>query len=106
MAHVYTYAEMYVRCSSAIFYVHCLCGLQAVDKNTLLQLKGAAARGYAFDRRYGMDDTSNQIFKDCVEGLVNNVFKVRTLLVLAYPDVRNSILLWSTQDGAGQACYG
>lgn len=53
-----------------------LSALQAVDKNTLLQLKGQAARGYAFDRRYGMDDTSNDIFKDCVEGLVNNVFKV------------------------------
>jgi hypothetical protein len=50
--------------------------LQAVDKNTLLQLKGAAARGFAFDKHYGMDDTSDQIFTDCVEELVNNIFKV------------------------------
>lgn len=49
--------------------------LQAVDRNTLLQLKGATARGYAFDRRYGMDDTSDKIFSECVEALVNNVFK-------------------------------
>ena len=51
--------------------------LTAVDKNTLLQLKGQAARGFAFDRHYGMDDTSDRIFKECVEGLVNNIFKVR-----------------------------
>lgn len=42
-----------------------------------------------------MDDTSNKIFKDCVEGLVNNVFKVRTLLVLAYPDLWICTVLWS-----------
>lgn len=61
--------------------------LQAVDRNTLLQLKGATARGYAFDRRYGMDDTSDKIFSECVEALVNNVFKARTACLLS---IRNS----------------
>lgn len=51
---------------------------QAVDKNTLLQLKGASARGFAFDRHYGMDDTSDKIFADVVEDLVDNIFRVHT----------------------------
>lgn len=53
------------------------CGaVQAVDKNTLLQLKGAAARGFAFDRHYSMDDTSDTLYRDLIEGLVDNIFKV------------------------------
>lgn len=50
--------------------------LQAVDKNTLLQLRGATAKGYAFDRRYGQDVTSDAIYDDCVAQLVEAVFKV------------------------------
>jgi kinesin family protein 4/21/27 len=50
--------------------------LQAVDRNTLLQLKGAAARGFAFDKHYGMDDTSDNIYEDLIKNLVDNIFKV------------------------------
>ncbi|EFJ50779.1 inversion kinesin InvA [Volvox carteri f. nagariensis] len=49
--------------------------LSAVDKNTLLQLRGATAKGYAFDRRYGQDITSDAIYEDCVAQLVEAVFK-------------------------------
>ena len=58
----------------AVTYVN---ALQAVDKNTLLQLKGHAARGFAFDKYYGMDDSSDRIFAEVVEALVDNIFKVR-----------------------------
>ena len=50
--------------------------LQAVDRATLVQLKGATARGYAFDKRYSMDDSSDLIYKQCIEKLVENIFKV------------------------------
>lgn len=49
---------------------------QAVDKNTLLQLRGSTAKGYAFDRRYGQDGTSDDIYNDVVTQLVEKVFKV------------------------------
>lgn len=48
-----------------------------MDKNTLLQLRGATAKGYAFDRRYAQDVTSDAIYDDCVAQLVEAVFKVR-----------------------------
>jgi hypothetical protein len=50
--------------------------LQAVDKATLVQLRGRTAIGYAFDRRYGPDHTSDSIYDDCVASLVDNLFKV------------------------------
>ncbi len=50
-----------------------------MDKNTLLQLRGATAKGYAFDRRYAQDVTSDAIYDDCVAQLVEAVFKVRCL---------------------------
>jgi hypothetical protein len=50
---------------------------QAVDKATLVQLRGRTAIGYAFDRRYGPDHTSDSIYDDCVASLVENLFKVR-----------------------------
>jgi pyruvate-formate lyase len=53
--------------------------VQAVDRDTLLQLRGAAARGFAFDKYYGMDDTSDKIFTDVVENLVDSIFKARRL---------------------------
>jgi hypothetical protein len=56
--------------------------VQAVDRNTLLQLKGAAARGFAFDQYYGMDDTSDNIYEDLIKNLVDNIFKV----LLTYPN--------------------
>ncbi|PNH03015.1 Kinesin-like protein KIF27, partial [Tetrabaena socialis] len=52
--------------------------VRAVDKNTLLQLRGATAKGYAFDRRYGQDVTSDAIYDDCVASLGYNA------TVLAY----------------------
>ncbi len=52
--------------------------LQAVDKNTLLQLRGAAAKGYAFDRRYAQQATSDDIYDDCIASLVEGCFKVRS----------------------------
>ncbi|GFR41808.1 hypothetical protein Agub_g2578 [Astrephomene gubernaculifera] len=58
--------------------------LSAVDKNTLLQLRGATAKGYAFDRRYGQDITSDAIYDDCVAQLVEAVFKGYNATVLAY----------------------
>jgi hypothetical protein len=39
-----------------------------------------------------MDDTSHQIFKDCVEGLVHNVFKVCPLFVISCHDVEEFFL--------------
>lgn len=42
-----------------------------------MQLKGHAARGFAFDKFYGMDDSSDRIFAEVVEALVDNIFKVR-----------------------------
>jgi hypothetical protein len=50
--------------------------LQAVDKNTLMQLRGNSAKGYAFDRRYGAEHNSDNIYDDCVKQLVDNLFKV------------------------------
>lgn len=56
-----------------------LAAMQAVDKNTLLQLRGATAKGYAFDRRYAQDAISDNIYEDCVGQLVENCFKVGCL---------------------------
>lgn len=50
--------------------------LQAVDKNTLMQLRGNSAKGYAFDRRYGPEHNSDTIYDECVSHLVDNLFKV------------------------------
>ncbi len=49
---------------------------QAVDRNTLLQLRGTAAKGYAFDRRYDQDAISDMIYDDCIAQIVEKVFKV------------------------------
>lgn len=49
---------------------------QAVDKNTLIQLRGQTAKGFAFDRRYGAEHTSDSIYDDCVAQLVEGLFKV------------------------------
>ncbi|KIY91621.1 kinesin family protein, partial [Monoraphidium neglectum] len=49
--------------------------LQAVDKETLMQLRGCTAKGFAFDRRFGVDQTSDDIYDNCVAGLVENLFK-------------------------------
>lgn len=59
--------------------------LQAVDRNTLLQLRGQTAKGYAFDRRYGPEHTSDNIYDDCVSHLVDNLFKVSCRLVAGRP---------------------
>ena len=48
-----------------------------MDKNTLIQLRGAGAKGYAFDRRFGQEDTSDMIYESCIAQLVENCFKVR-----------------------------
>ncbi|WIA34627.1 hypothetical protein OEZ86_012944 [Tetradesmus obliquus] len=58
--------------------------LSAVDRNTLLQLRGQTAKGYAFDRRYGPEHTSDNIYDDCVSHLVDNLFKGYNATVLAY----------------------
>eukprot|EP00878_Enallax_costatus_P039836 GHUV01045758.1.p1 GENE.GHUV01045758.1~~GHUV01045758.1.p1 ORF type:complete len:206 (+),score=60.09 GHUV01045758.1:119-736(+) len=58
--------------------------MQAVDKSTLMQLRGQTAKGYAFDRRYGPEHTSDNIFDDCVTHLVDNLFKGYNGTVLAY----------------------
>ena len=55
----------------------CPCTPQAVDKSTLLQLRGSGAKGYAFDRRYGQDEISDRIYDDVVGQLVESCFKVR-----------------------------
>jgi kinesin family protein 4/21/27 len=41
-----------------------------------MQLRGQAAKGYAFDRRYGPEHTSDNIYDDCVSNLVENFLKV------------------------------
>lgn len=50
--------------------------LQAVDRSTLLQLRGTAAKGYAFDKRFGQDETSSGIYDGCIKQLVESCFKV------------------------------
>jgi hypothetical protein len=55
---------------------HCVASVQAVDKSTLMQLRGNSAKGYAFDRRYGAEHNSDNIYDDCVKQLVDNLFKV------------------------------
>jgi uncharacterized protein YabN with tetrapyrrole methylase and pyrophosphatase domain len=47
-----------------------------VDRHTLKQLRGSTAKGYAFDRVYPADETSDKIYDDAVAGLVENCFKV------------------------------
>jgi hypothetical protein len=49
---------------------------QAVDRETLIQLRGCTAKGFAFDRRFGVDSSSDAIYDACVAGLVENLFKV------------------------------
>lgn len=44
-----------------------------------MQLRGSAARGYAFDRYYSPGRTSDAIYDDCVSHLVDNLFKVRVV---------------------------
>ncbi|GAX73057.1 hypothetical protein CEUSTIGMA_g510.t1 [Chlamydomonas eustigma] len=58
--------------------------LTAVDKNTLLQLRGSSAKGYAFDRRYDQNDISDMIYDDCIAQLVEKVFKGYNGTVMAY----------------------
>eukprot|EP00798_Chlamydomonas_sp_ICE-L_P012134 gene12134-15246_t len=58
--------------------------LTAVDKNTLLQLRGSGAKGYAFDRRYGQEEISDAIYDDVVSQLVESCFKGYNATVLAY----------------------
>jgi hypothetical protein len=58
--------------------------LQAVDRNTLLKLSGATAKGYAFDKRYPQDSTSDDIYTDCIAQLVESCFKGYNATVLAY----------------------
>lgn len=58
--------------------------LTAVDKATLLQLRGATAKGYAFDRRYSQDQTSDSIYEDSISQLVENCLKGYNGTVLAY----------------------
>jgi hypothetical protein len=41
-----------------------------------MQLRGCTAKGFAFDRRFGVDETSDSIYDACVAGLVENLFKV------------------------------
>lgn len=41
-----------------------------------MQLRGCTAKGFAFDRRFGADQTSDDIYDSCVSGLVENLFKV------------------------------
>jgi hypothetical protein len=47
-----------------------------------MQLRGCTAKGFAFDRRFGVDQTSDEIYDNCVAGLVENLFKVRACLRL------------------------
>jgi len=58
--------------------------LAAVDKNTLVQLHGQAAKGYAFDRRYGQAASSDEIYDDVINDLVNQVFRGYNGTVMAY----------------------
>jgi hypothetical protein len=41
-----------------------------------MQLRGNAAKGYAFDRRYGPEHNSDNIYEECVRPMVDNLFKV------------------------------
>ena len=50
---------------------------QAVDKSTLLQLRGSSAKGYAFDRRYDQEAISDLLYDDSISQLVEKVFKVQ-----------------------------
>lgn len=50
---------------------------QAVDRHTLKQLRGCTAKGYAFDKVYSSDETSDAIYDEAVASLVENCFKVR-----------------------------
>jgi hypothetical protein len=50
--------------------------LQAVDRHTLKQLRGSTAKGYAFDKVYSADETSDGIYDETVASLVENCFKV------------------------------
>ncbi|MEW5301559.1 MAG: hypothetical protein WDW36_004412 [Sanguina aurantia] len=58
--------------------------LTAVDRSTLLQLRGTAAKGYAFDKRFGQDDNSDNIYEGCIKQLVESCFKGYNATVLAY----------------------
>ncbi|KAI8464145.1 MAG: P-loop containing nucleoside triphosphate hydrolase protein [Monoraphidium minutum] len=58
--------------------------LQAVDKDTLMQLRGCTAKGFAFDRRFGVDSSADDIYDSCVAGLVENLFRGYNATVLAY----------------------
>eukprot|EP00879_Flechtneria_rotunda_P021695 GHRR01022875.1.p1 GENE.GHRR01022875.1~~GHRR01022875.1.p1 ORF type:complete len:1033 (+),score=433.02 GHRR01022875.1:114-3212(+) len=58
--------------------------LEAVDRTTLAHLRGQGAKGYAFDRRYGPEHISDNIYADCVSQLVDNLFKGYNGTVLAY----------------------
>lgn len=51
--------------------------MMAVDKTSLFQLRGSTAKGYAFDKRYNPEETSDKIYEECVANLVEGCFKVR-----------------------------
>jgi len=58
--------------------------MMAVDKTSLFQLRGSTAKGYAFDRRYSPEESSDKIYDDCIGSLVENCFKGYNATVLAY----------------------
>jgi len=58
--------------------------MMAVDKTSLFQLRGSTAKGYAFDRRYSPEQSSDSIYEDCVANLVESCFKGYNATVLAY----------------------
>jgi hypothetical protein len=47
-----------------------------------MQLRGSAAKGYAFDRFYGAERTSDAIYDDCVKHLVDSLFRVGLMVVV------------------------
>ncbi|KAF6261928.1 P-loop containing nucleoside triphosphate hydrolase protein [Scenedesmus sp. NREL 46B-D3] len=77
--------------------------LSAVDRNTLVQLRGQTAKGYAFDRRFSPEHTSDNIYDDCVCHLVDNLFKGYNATVLAYGQTGSGKTL--TMSG-GQGIFG
>eukprot|EP00201_Polytomella_parva_P012750 CAMPEP_0175060814 /NCGR_PEP_ID=MMETSP0052_2-20121109/13239_1 /TAXON_ID=51329 ORGANISM="Polytomella parva, Strain SAG 63-3" /NCGR_SAMPLE_ID=MMETSP0052_2 /ASSEMBLY_ACC=CAM_ASM_000194 /LENGTH=664 /DNA_ID=CAMNT_0016326601 /DNA_START=242 /DNA_END=2232 /DNA_ORIENTATION=- len=58
--------------------------LSAVDRNTLIQLRGQTAKGYAFDKRYGQEVTSDLLYDDAIASTVDAIFKGYNATVLAY----------------------
>lgn len=83
---------------------------QAVDKNTLMQLRGSSAKGYAFDRRYDQEAISDNIYDDCISQLVEKVFKVRCIWGLhackvkrANSSMQSACAAWQSITGSAQS---